>query len=199
MLYVESKKKKIENVQKKYPYSVIIDVTSKGEMPFVKFSPFYPVGGIPVPFYEGEHSESVEGIWQALKVFSEDDIDLSKLKVKSMSGIKRSVKVNGKVLGHRKGNNGELLNYIEARKLIYLPTYFWVLDNKLNELIDKVVSIAQVKNIVFLDYTTNTDIENTSKPLSHAGLLVKYLSENHKELLHVQIEDKNQKQLKLNL
>ncbi len=199
MLYVESKKKKIENIQKKYPYSVIIDVTSKGEMPFVKFSPFYPVGGIPVPFYEGEYSESVEGIWQALKVFSKNDIDFSKLKVKSMSGIKRSVRVNGKVIGHRKGRNGELLNYIDARKLIYLPTYFWVLNNKLNELIDKVVSIAQEKNIVFLDYTTNTDIENTSKPLSHAGLLVRYLSERHKELLQVQIEDKNQKQLKLNL
>lgn len=198
MLYVESKRNKLENIRKRYPNSKIIDVTSKGKQPFVKLSPFYPIGNIPVPFFRGEYSESVEGVWQALKVFEEKDIDLSKLKIKSMKGIKRSVRVNGRILGHRKGHNGDLLNYIEARKLIYLPTYFWVLKNKLNMIIEDIVNIAYEKDIVFLDYTTNTDIENTSKPLSHAGLLVKYLNEKNPELLQVKPRNEDQEQLKLN-
>ena len=199
MLYVESKRKKVENILKMYPNSEIIDVTSKGKLPYLKLSPFYPIGNIPVPFFQGKFSESVEGIWQALKVFEEKDIDLTKLKIKSMKGIKRSVRVNGKILGHRKGENGMLLNYIEARKLIYLPSYYWVLKEKLNEVIEQILYISQEKDIVFLDYTTNIEIENTKKPLSHAGVLIKYLNEFHKkEILKTSVE-KIETQLKLNL
>jgi len=43
--------------------------------PWIKFSPFYPHGGIPVPFAPGYFSETVEGIWQGLKVFEKADGD----------------------------------------------------------------------------------------------------------------------------
>ena len=53
MIYLQNKRRKIENIRNEFPNAIIIDVTSKGEMPFVKFSPFYPIGDIPVPHSEG--------------------------------------------------------------------------------------------------------------------------------------------------
>ena len=40
-----------------------------------KLSPFYPHGGIPVPFSEGVTATCVEAVWQGLKVFeSAEDV-----------------------------------------------------------------------------------------------------------------------------
>ncbi len=41
-IIVESKRRKLETLQRRYPQSAVLDVTSKGELPWVKFSPFYP-------------------------------------------------------------------------------------------------------------------------------------------------------------
>ena len=49
MIYIESKKKSMTTLLKKYPTAKILDVTSKGEEPWVKVSPFYPHGEIPIP------------------------------------------------------------------------------------------------------------------------------------------------------
>jgi hypothetical protein len=57
----------------------LIDVTSRGPQPWVRFSPFYPHGDLLVPFSPGQAGASVEGIWQGLKVFARQDVDLSKL------------------------------------------------------------------------------------------------------------------------
>ena len=69
MIYVESKRKMLAKIQDIYPNAIIIDVTSRGEEPWIRVSPFYPHGGIPVPFSESMFSASVEGVWQGLKVF----------------------------------------------------------------------------------------------------------------------------------
>ena len=53
MIQIESKRKKRENILKKYPDAIIADVTSHAEDDLIKLSPFYPHGGIPVPFSEG--------------------------------------------------------------------------------------------------------------------------------------------------
>ena len=92
MVEVQNRRRKIENIKKDYPNAVIIDVTSKGEMPMVKFSPFYPIGNIPIPFSPNKFSESVEGIWQGLKVFENNDVDESKFEITSMKGLKRNTK-----------------------------------------------------------------------------------------------------------
>ena len=41
MIIIESKRKKLENILKKYPGAVIVDVTSKATDGLVKLSPFY--------------------------------------------------------------------------------------------------------------------------------------------------------------
>ena len=91
MIIVESKRKIIENILKKHPNAVVADVTSQAKDGLVRLSPFYPHGGIPVPFSEGYTATCVEGIWQGLKVFENEDIDTSMFRNNTMKGIKRTV------------------------------------------------------------------------------------------------------------
>ena len=175
MIAIESKRRKRENILKKYPDAVIADVTSQATDGLVKLSPFYPHGGIPVPFSEGYTAMCVEGIWQGLKVFESADVDVNMFANDTMKNIKRTVRRFGKPLGHRKGVNGtELLGYIEARKQIYLPAYKWVLENKVANIIERLREASKTKTIVLLDYTTNCDIDNPKTPLSHAFLIKAY-------------------------
>ena len=39
----------------------------------------------------------------------------------------------------------------------------------------KLKTMSKSRTVVLLDYDTNEDIENTSKPLSHASLIKKYI------------------------
>ena len=131
MIIIESKRKKQETLLRKYPGAILADVTSKATDSLVRLSPFYPHGGIPVPFSDGMTAMCVEAVWQGLKVFAHADVDVSVFQNATMHNIKRTVRRFGPPLGHRKGVHGtELLGYIEARTLIYLPTYRWVLENK---------------------------------------------------------------------
>lgn len=166
----------LAKLQSREPALTLVDVTSRGPEPWVGFSPFYPHGGIPVPFTPERTGASVEGIWQGLKVFETADVDPEKLDNTTMKRLKRTVRKYGRCLGHREGLGGDpLLGYLEARKRIYLPTYRWVLENKLTEEIAELRRLAQRGPIVLLDYETNCDVEDLRKPLSHAGLVAAYL------------------------
>ena len=73
----------------------------------------------------------------------------------------------------------QLLGYIEARKEIYVPSYYWMLEHKCQREIQHFIDLLRAgKTIVFLDYDTNGDIEDPSKPLSHASLIKRYI-ESH--------------------
>ena len=176
MIIVESKRKKPATILKKYPDAILADVTSGSPNDLKKLSPFYPHGGIPVPFSEGYTATCVEAIWQGLKVFEGCDVDTSLFGNDTMKGLKRTVRKYGKPLGHRKGVNGtDLMGYIEARKQIYIPTYKWVLENKVPQIIERLREASKTKTIVLLDYDTNADVENAKKPLSHASLIKAYV------------------------
>lgn len=176
MILIESKRKKPATILKQYPDAILADVTSVAKDGLVKLSPFYPHYGIPVPFSEGYTATCVEAIWQGLKVFESCDVDVEMFKNDTMKNIKRTVRRFGKPLGHRKGVDGtELLGYIEARKQIYIPTYKWVLENKVANIIERLREASKTKTIVLLDYDTNADVENAKKPLSHASLIKAYV------------------------
>ena len=66
MIKIVSKRSKQENILKKYPNAIIADVTSQAKDGLVKLSPFYPHGGIPVPFSDGMTATCVEAVWQGL-------------------------------------------------------------------------------------------------------------------------------------
>jgi hypothetical protein len=175
----------------------VINVTSKAELPWKRFSPFFPHGGIPIPFWSGRTAQTVEGIWQGLKRFeNEDCVDTEVFENRSMAGLKRTGRACGKlgtprgrVLGHQCGEHRDiLLDYLQARVLIYLPCYKWVLDKVLGVELEKLRSLASEGKLVLLDYSTNGDVSRMDKPLSHAALIRAYL-ENAWPEIEVEIPD----------
>ena len=175
MIYIESKKRKMENIQKQYPNADILDITSMSSTRYAQIlSPFYPHGNIPIPFTPGMYATCVEAVWQGLKVFQGYDVDLATFQNNTMKGLKRTVRKFGMPLGHRKGVYGkELLNYFDARMQIYLPTYKWMLDNvpEVHKVVERIAQRAKEHDIVFLDYNTNSEFRDITSPISHASLV----------------------------
>ena len=201
MIFIENKKKKEKTLLAKYPNAKLVDVTSKAPTSLVKLSPFYPHGDIPIPFSQNQKAKSVEGIWQGLKVFKSADIDVTKFHNDKLKDIKRTVRKYGTPLGHRKGVEGkELLNYIDARIQIYLPSYLWVLKNKVGVIIDRLKEASQKEDIVLLDYETNCDVLNPRKPLSHAYLVKAYVEGHYPKAidLYQELERRIQNELTAN-
>lgn len=163
-------------LEAKHPGAALVDLTSRGPEPWVRFSPFYPHGGIPVPLSPGMIGASVEGIWQGLKVFETADVDRSRLELTTMRGLKRTVRKYGRCLGHRAGFDGDaLLGYVEARRSIYLPAYAYVLRERLADELAQLRALGERGPVVLLDYETNADVDDVRKPLSHAALVRAWL------------------------
>lgn len=185
MIYVVNKKRKLENVKEEFPNAVILDITSTSDMRYAQIlSPFYPHMNIPIPFTDGLTATCVEAVWQGLKVFEGADVDFATFRNNTMRDLKRTVRKYGMPKGHRKGAYGtELLGYFDARMLIYLPTYKWVLDNisEVHRVVERIREQSKIQDIVFLDYNTNIDFRDVSKPLSHAGLVKLYIEGNYPE------------------
>lgn len=176
-VFVANKRRGLKGIAEAYPGATAIDVTSGGSEPWVRLSPFFAHGGIPVPFTPGAVGTCVEGIWQALKVFEHAEVDPAKLTVTNMTGLKRTVRRFGPVLGHRRGLHGDqLLGYVEARWQIYMPTYRWVLDGPARMVAEQLRLVSQERDLVLLDYTTNGDPADPTTPLSHAALVAAYVS-----------------------
>ena len=180
MIVVANKKRKMEKIQEEYPGAYILDITSSSPFEYGRLlSPFYPHKNIPIPGdSRGMTAYSVEGIWQGLKVFENAGIDMHSFRNDTMKDIKRTVRKFGKPLGHQYGvYSKELLNYLDAKRLIYAPAYKYVLENvpKVKAIVDKIRQKAQESDIVLIDYNLNLDNRDASKPLSHAELLKMYI------------------------
>lgn len=178
MIYIENRRTKESTLRRKYGEDVVIcDVTSQSTHPqLIKLSPFYPHGDIPVPYSEGYTATCVEAVWQGLKVFEHAGINMAMFENATMRNLKRTVRRFGKPLGHQRGVNGkELLSYEAARFEIYLPTYYWMLEHKVANIVRRLCEVKDEKTIVLLDYNTNGDVHDLSKPLSHAALIKLYV------------------------
>jgi hypothetical protein len=176
--FLDSRRKSAATLARAYPRATVIDVTSRGDEPWVRFSPFFPHGGIPVPM-SAETGQSVEGIWQGLKVFEQTDVDTKRFAIASMSGLKRTTRKFGPVRGHRAGVTGQvLLSYLDARFAIYLPAYRFVLEHRLAGELQKLRELAAQGSVVLLDYETNGCVDDLSRPLSHASLAIAWLTDS---------------------
>ena len=93
-----------------------------------------------------------------------------------MKSLKRTCRTHGRVIGHRKGvNSTEILGYQTAKLEIYIPTYKWVLENKVSSILDKMRAVMKQQDLVFLDYNTSENVLDETKPLSHAYLVKAHL------------------------
>lgn len=151
------------------PDSIVYDVSSYGDDPYCRFSPMWPHGGIPVPGSPGATSDSVEGIWQGLKVIRGH----TATRLFSGRGQKRG---GGKPTGHQYGR--KLLGIVEARYKIYKVAYEWVLEHRIDpNLIGQFVDRArQGVPQYFHDVVDNGDINHGDQPLAHASLLAQYVN-----------------------
>lgn len=184
MIHVANKRRKLSGIEAQYPGAYILDVTSSSGIEEIKkLSPFYPHGNIPIPGESrGLTAMSVEGIWQGLKVFESEGICMESFRNDTMKNIKRTIKAHGHLIGHQYGVfSKQILSYLDARLKIYLPTYLWVFENveSVKGLIARLKKYSQTNDIVFLDYTTNTNPLDVRNPLSHAGLLKLYIEDNY--------------------
>lgn len=201
-IIIKGRKSSPQNLRKKFSTATIFDITSKAEDPEsvstwaslsipgqgsqpngALLSPFHPHGGIPIPNSPDEVASSVEGIWQGLKVFEYEGISWGTLRNLTGLNIKRSVRKHGLVKGHQYGTmpGSPLLDYIDARFYIYLPTYRWMLEHiaSVSPILDYIREELKQRDVVLLDYNTNTDIYDCSRPLSHAGLVKLFIEGNY--------------------
>jgi hypothetical protein len=81
----------------------------------------------------------------------------------------------GEVKGYRFGGEKELLSEAEARKMILVPAYEWVLENRCGKLMKVLKKISEERTVVLLDGSVNDDIENVSEPFSIASVIKNHL------------------------
>ena len=105
MIFVANKRRKLDRIQNDYPGAKIFDITSSAPtLQGKKLSPFYPHGNIPIPGDSRNMTATcVEAIWQGLKVFEGEGIDMSMFLNDTMHNIKRTVRKFGRPLGHQYG------------------------------------------------------------------------------------------------
>lgn len=180
MIFVENKKRKLERIQAVHPGAYVLDITSSSPYHYGQIlSPFYPHRNIPIPGESrGMTATCVEAIWQGLKVFEGADIDMQMFRNDTMKNIKRTVRKFGRPIGHRFGVFSQtILNYADARRYIYIPSYKYVLDNvpEVHRIVEKIKEKARESDIVLLDYNLNPDNRDITKPLSHAELVKMYI------------------------
>jgi hypothetical protein len=114
-------------------------------------------------------SDTVEGIWQGLKVIR------GKIAPRFFRG-KGQKRGGKKPSGHQYGSR--LLGLVEARERIYRPAYEWVLANRIDpELIEGFVRRAlEGEQQFFHDLGDNSDSHNTKATWAHSACLVQYLN-----------------------
>ena len=146
------------------------DVSSSGEAPLDRLSPFFPHGGIPIPGLESQQADSVEGIWQGLKVIR------GKTAPRYFVGSGR--KRGGKPTGHQFGESKRLLGLEEARRKIYIPAYVWMLEQRIDPTILENFVEQAFRGVpqCFYDRQDNGSIGKDA-PLAHAAVLVDYLNQ----------------------
>ncbi|MGF1579033.1 MAG: hypothetical protein ACFCD0_06685 [Gemmataceae bacterium] len=157
--------------------ALVYDVSSYADHPYCTFSPMWVHGDIPVPGMSNETSDTVEGIWQGLKVIR------GKTATRLFRG--KGQKRGGKPAGHFYGKKDRLLGIVEARQKIYLVAYEWMLANRADpDLIAKFVKRAfEGTSQYFHDVGDNGDINNADAPLAHAAVLVQYINRICKQRL----------------
>jgi hypothetical protein len=152
--------------------AVAHDVSSRAKPPLVKLSPFYPHGAIPVPGLPGTTSDSVEGVWQGLKIID------GRTDATFFTG--KGKKRRGRPTGHSLA--GEVLGYVDARRRIYIPVYEHMWRECIGRDVRRILFDRARAGVVqyFYDFDRNADVDDPSSPLSHASILVRLLDEEYR-------------------
>ena len=92
-------------------------------------------------------------------------------------GIENIKRYGKKILGHKYGD--VVIDYLTARKKIYIPTYNKMIVKYLSDEMFELLELCRKNKVAFLDFETNDNVEDLSKPLSHASLIITMLKKMH--------------------
>ena len=146
-----------------------VNISSYGPKPYNLLSPFTYSSDfqIPVPGQTGIYANSVESIWQGLKMIDGNiDFELFTQKPK-----KRKGQVDGHLF------NGTIIDVVNARKEIYKPSYFYYLKNYVDEEINNglLMKVFDQWEVYLYDVENNLDIKKP-EPLAHSVFACEYLN-----------------------
>ena len=100
-----------------------------------KLSPLSTVeDGVAVPGLPGVRSMTVENAWQFLKIWPDEDgwqEDGAMAAFESTCAIRYPRGKATKAVGHYWGEDGSVLDYVEARRRIYCPCYVSALSTRI--------------------------------------------------------------------
>lgn len=156
------------------------DVSIKAPDGWDVLSSMFDHGGIPVPGLPGQTSRTVDGIWEGLKKFQYDAEDLSQFE--SPKPKKRRVTDDsGAYLGHLYEGK-PLRDEIEARRLIYVPAYTWMVKHcpAARAKFDELFELSRNHTLHLHDGNENGKIYDDSRPYAYAALLADMVTDARK-------------------
>lgn len=173
-----------------------INVTSRSKG--TKSRKFSPMLLGPVDLYYGLTAQNVENGWQFSKVYAQH-LDGDELKVEYWEWAKKGW---ADTWAHRypmgKGVKpefslwcGEQLDYIDARKEIYVPLYYQAVNKYLSEELDELAEIARSEDITIRDfdaydhqalgYTLDDVVNDPRRRMGHGFVLAMMIEEKIKD------------------
>jgi hypothetical protein len=152
----------------------MIDMSSNSEHPYCRLSFDYQVGQIPVPGFEGMYAESLNGMMEALMLTGRRGMP-GKVNLGFLVGPGRERKLGPDQWCTGYMYRGRSVDLAEARRLILIPSYLWVLSHKAGQAVAKVRKRSQDGELWLYDGCDSADI-NSPMRLSAAATLAAYLS-----------------------
>ena len=150
MLEVVEKKDQERILQYQQQGFIVIDLTREStDDVYRKFHPSYPHGDVPFPEFPDYTAQSVEGIWEGLKMFESSGIDASKFECTDPNNLSRTEQDYGIYRGHRFGVN-TILTEEEAFQRIYKPLYAWQVLVKLEKEFKTLKNLYQTQPMVWI-------------------------------------------------
>lgn len=160
-----------------------VDTFQKAPPSMKRFAPLGPFFRhqetvIPVPG-QSLLSESVEAIWQGLKIVDEEtDFGMftstprKRPEDNARYGPKFSYRDTKFLLGTK------IVDLLTARLAIYLPSYLFLLEHLISqEIIGEIESaLVDDKVVLFYDWDSNFDIRFIDRPFSHSAILASWFN-----------------------
>lgn len=184
-VHIASRRRSPAGLLQEFGRVPVFDVTWLTKNPrMLPLNPYYPHGEIPVAFSgRKKFGVSLESIWNGLKVFENEGPDYSVFECGNKMLMMRNegVRNRGKLIGYQQGTHEEwpVLSEMDARRLIYAPSYKWILKKHCSEAVEFLRNQLQRVDIVLLD----TDIEHHRRdpafPIQHSVLLRDLLTDNY--------------------
>ncbi|WP_099109180.1 MULTISPECIES: hypothetical protein [Xenorhabdus] len=149
---------------------------------FESFNPFHvwPSPSIPVPGQPKRLAQSVESVWQGVKLvdgITDFNQFLGQPTKRPEDHERRQLK-NYCYADSLFVYGDRLLDLLSARFLIYLPTYLFILEKLVPEALLRELNqhLTSVGPVLFYDWDANQNITDTSSSFSHSALLASWFN-----------------------